>query len=54
MAGFIAFVNTKPLNKSREVDDIMWCGISEVNKYIARGNNLSGIHFDNSMKLLNL
>jgi NAD+ diphosphatase len=54
MAGFIAFVNTKPLNKSREVDDIMWCEISEVNKYIARGNNLSGIHFDNSMKLLNL
>jgi NAD+ diphosphatase len=54
MTGFIAFVNAKPFNKSIEVDDIMWCEIGEVNKHIARVNNLSGIHFDNSMRLLNL
>lgn len=54
MAGFIAFVKARPFNKSDEVDDIMWCEISEVNKYIARVNNLSGIHFDNSMRLMNL
>lgn len=54
MVGFIAYVNTKPFNNSQEVDDIMWCEISDVNKYIARGNNLSGVHFDNSMKLLKL
>ncbi|MDF2587553.1 MAG: hydrolase [Anaerocolumna sp.] len=54
MAGFIAFVKAKPFNDSNEVDDIMWCEINEVNKYIARDNNMSGIHFDNSMRLLNL
>ena len=53
MAGFIAFVKAKPFNNSNEVDDLMWCEISEVNKYIARVNNMSGIHFDNSMSLLN-
>jgi NAD+ diphosphatase len=54
MAGFIAFVKSKPFNHSNEVDDIMWCEIDMVNKYIARDNNMSGIHFDNSMRLLNL
>ncbi|MBE6059419.1 MAG: NUDIX domain-containing protein [Clostridium sulfidigenes] len=54
MTGFIAFVKAKPFNNSNEVDDIMWCEIDEVNKYIARVNNIFGIHFDNSMKLLNL
>ncbi|WP_290441309.1 hypothetical protein [Clostridium tagluense] len=39
---------------SNEVDDIMWCEIEEVNRYIARVDNMSGIHFDNSMRLLNL
>lgn len=54
MSGFIAFVNKKPFNNSSEVDDIMWCEVSNVNKYIARVNNMSGIHFDKSMSLLNL
>ncbi|MFD3157260.1 NAD(+) diphosphatase [Haloimpatiens sp. FM7330] len=54
MSGFIAFVQSKPFNDSNEVDDIMWCEIDEVNKYIARVDNMSGIHFDNSMRLLNL
>jgi NAD+ diphosphatase len=54
MGGFIAFVNTKPFNNSDEVDELMWCEINEVNKYIARVNNMSGIHFDNSMRLLGL
>lgn len=44
----------KTFNNSNEVDDLMWCEIGEVNKYIARINNMSGIHFYNSMKLLNL
>ena len=54
MAGFIAFVNAKPFNNSDEVDELIWCEINEVNKYIARVNNMSGIHFDNSMRLLGL
>ncbi len=54
MAGFIAFVKTKPFSNSKEVDDIMWCEIDEVNKYIARDNNFSGNLFDNSRKILNL
>lgn len=54
MSGFIAFVNKAPFNISCEVDDIMWCEINEVNKYIARVDNMSGVHFDNSMKLLNI
>jgi len=54
MAGFLAFVKARSFNNSNEVDDIMWCEINEVNKYIERINNMSGIHFDNSMKLLNL
>lgn len=54
MAGFIAFVKEKTFNNSNEVDDLMWCEISEVNKYIARVNNMSGLHFDNSIRLLNL
>lgn len=54
MSGFIAFVNKKPFNNSSEVDDIMWCEVSNVNKYIARVNNMSGIHFDKLMSLLNL
>jgi NAD+ diphosphatase len=54
MTGFIAFVNRKPFSNSAEVDDLMWCEIDEVNKYIARENNMSGVHFDNSMRLLNL
>jgi NAD+ diphosphatase len=53
MAGYIAFVNKRPFNNSNEVDDLMWCEINEVNKYIARINNISGIHFDYSMSLLN-
>ena len=52
MAGFIAFVNTRPFNNSNEVDDIMWCEIRNVNSYIARVDNMSGIHFDNSIKIL--
>jgi NAD+ diphosphatase len=52
MAGFIAFVHGKPFNNSDEVDELMWCEINEVNRYIARVNNMSGIHFDNSMRLL--
>ncbi|OPJ63826.1 NUDIX domain-containing protein [Clostridium oryzae] len=54
MAGFIAFVHAKPFNNSNEVDDLMWCEIGEVNKYIARVNNMSGIHFDNSMRVLKM
>lgn len=54
MAGYIAFVKEKPFNNSNEVDDLMWCEIGEVNTYIARINNMSGIHFDNSTRLLNL
>lgn len=54
MAGFIAFVNSNPFADSNEVDDIMWCEIDEVNNYIARVNNMSGIHFVNSMRLLNI
>lgn len=54
MAGFIAFVKSKPFNISNEVDDLMWCEINKVNNYIARVNNMSGIHFDNSMKLLKI
>jgi len=54
MAGFIAFVKAKPFVDSNEVDDIMWCEIGSVNKYIARVDNMSGIHFDNSIKLLSL
>jgi NAD+ diphosphatase len=53
MAGFIAFVKTKPFTDSNEVDDIMWCEIKNVNQYIVRVDNMSGIHFDNSMRLLN-
>ncbi|MBU3127872.1 hypothetical protein KPL52_09330 [Clostridium tagluense] len=54
LAGFISFVKAKPFVDSNEVDDIMWCEIEEVNRYIARVDNMSGIHFDNSMRLLNL
>jgi NAD+ diphosphatase len=54
MAGFIAFVTAKPFNHSMEVDDLKWYEINEVNQYIARVNNFSGIHFDNAMRLLNL
>lgn len=54
MAGYIAFVNSRPFNNSNEVDELMWCKIEDVNKYIARVNNMSGIHFDNSMRLLKL
>lgn len=54
MAGFISFVKAKPFANSNEVDDIMWCEIDKVNRYIARVDNMSGIHFDNSMRLLDL
>ncbi|MEG2289004.1 MAG: NUDIX domain-containing protein [Clostridium sp.] len=54
MSGFIAFVSSRPFGKSNEVDDIMWCEINNVNKYIVRENNFSGIHFDNSMRLLGM
>jgi NAD+ diphosphatase len=54
MVGYIAFVTARPLGHSNEVDDIMWCDVCEVNKFINRENNLSGIHFDASMALLNL
>ncbi len=54
MAGYIAFVKERPFNNSNEVDDLKWYEIGEINKYIARINNMSGIHFDNSMRLLNL
>ncbi len=53
MAGFIAYVEKQPFNKTNEVDDIMWCCIKDVNRYIARQNNLSGVHFDASMHYLN-
>lgn len=54
MSGFIAFVNKRQFASSNEVDDIMWCKIEDVNKYIARHENMSGIHFDNCMKILKL
>jgi NAD+ diphosphatase len=53
MAGYIAYVNSLPFGSSNEVDDIMWCDLSCVNEFINRENNLSGIHFDNSMQWIN-
>jgi len=53
MPGYIAYVNSKPFVKSNEVDDIMWCEIDTVDKYIMRVNNMSGIHFDNSIDFIN-
>lgn len=54
MAGFIVFVNSRPFIKSKEVDDIMWCELQDVKKYISANDILSGTHFDKSMKLLGL
>lgn len=54
MPGFIARVKTREFGKSSEVDDIMWCNIEDVNKYINRENNMSGIHFDNSIVKLGM
>lgn len=47
MAGFMAWVKENPFNNSKEVDDLFWCKVTEVDGYINRDNNLSGIHFDN-------
>lgn len=52
MPGFIAYVKAQPFGNSNEVDELMWCEIENVNKYIARTNNMSGIHFDNCMVFL--
>jgi NAD+ diphosphatase len=52
MPGYIAYVSKSPFNNSKEVDELMWCEINEVNKYIERNNNMSGIHFDNVVRQL--
>lgn len=52
MAGFIASVKKEPFAHSNEVDDLAWFKLGEVNNYIARINNLSGIHFDNCLPYL--
>ena len=46
--------NNGACNDSNEVDDLMWCDIKDVNKYIIRINNMSGAHFDNCMRFLNI
>jgi len=54
MPGYIAYVDAQPLLlNSNEVDDMMWCKIEDVDKYIMRANNMSGIHFDNSIAFIN-
>ncbi len=46
MIGFIAYVKKSRFSISKEVDDMRWYQIDEVDAVIARENNCSGMHFD--------
>lgn len=45
MIGFIAYVKKKEFGKSKEVDDLKWYSLEEVEEVIAFENNCSGMHF---------
>lgn len=46
MIGFIAHVKKAEFTHSDEVDNLKWFKIEEVDEFIARDNNCSGMHFD--------
>lgn len=52
MCGFIAWVKQCDSAHSNEVNDLFWCDIGEVSRFINRDNNLSGTHFDSCHDLL--